>query len=176
MSLEMLSGGLEERIPRLYRHDAESFTWVLAYITIANVGYTSCSVKISRPQPINCWFTRDYEGHLSSKHAFPAEYGRRFPVTKPHERYLNTIRSLICYWAGFDNTLIDSKSTGPAKLEIDDPNGALESLIKGVGTALDADAQEEFVKVKALLIEAIGMCEVPSSDSFPTLHVHTHPA
>jgi len=161
MSLEMLNGGLEERIPRLYRHHAESLMWVLAYATVINVEYKSHSVKISRPRPIDSWFTRDTVNHISSKHAFPVEYGRLFPVTKPHERYLTTIRSLIRYWVEFDEVLLDSKSTGLAKPEIDDPKGALESLVKGVGTALDADAQEEFVKQS----ESQRMCEAPSDTS-----------
>jgi len=51
--------------------------------------------------------------------------------------------------------LVESKSDGPTESEIDNPEGALESFIKGVETTLRADAQKEFAKVKALLLEAI---------------------
>jgi len=66
MSLNMLGGGLEDRIPRLYRHDAESFIWVLAYITVVDVEYKSCSIKISRPPMTDSWFAGDRESHISS--------------------------------------------------------------------------------------------------------------
>jgi len=48
MALNMLSSGFEDQIPRLHRHDAESFTWALAYVTLVSVQYESRSVKISR--------------------------------------------------------------------------------------------------------------------------------
>ena len=34
MAIDLLDGGLDSRTPRLYRHDMESFVWVLAYITV----------------------------------------------------------------------------------------------------------------------------------------------
>jgi len=155
MSLEMLDRGLEERIPRLYRHDAESFVWVLTYATVVNVEYKNHSVKISRPTSVQHWFTADKESHISSKQAFSYSYGHRFPVAKPHKQYSTIVRGLIDYWVRFERDLVESKSDGPTESEIDNPEGALESFIKGVETTLRADAQKEFAKVKALLLEAI---------------------
>ena len=160
MALNMLSGGLEDRIPRLYRHDAESFIWVLAYITVINVEYRGCSVKISRPHIIDPWFAVDRESHISSKYAFPAGYGGRLSVTEPHMRYSDTVRSLVDYWVRLDSASQRLKFTGPTKTETDDPRGALEKLVKDVGATLGADAEGEFAKVKALLLETIRAPEV----------------
>ena len=44
MAIDLLNGGLEDRIPRLYRHDLESFSWVLAYITVADIEYKDCTI------------------------------------------------------------------------------------------------------------------------------------
>jgi len=156
MSLEMVDRGLEKRIPRLYRHDAESFVWVLTYATVISVEYSGHSVKISRPDSVQPWFTGDREYHRLSKRNFAFDYGDRYPVTEPHKRYITTIGSLIDYLVRFDRGLYKLKPAGPAGAEIDNPKGALESLIKGVETALGAETEGEFVKVKALLLEAIG--------------------
>ena len=160
MSLSMLNDGLENRIPRLYRHDAESFIWVLAYVTTINVEYKSSSVKISRPQLINPWFAGDPLRHTTAKYAFPGLYGCLVPVTKPHKRYINTIRSLVDYWVQLDCVSYESKSAEPIEPENDDPRGALGDMVRGVEAKLGADAQREFAKIKALLLETIGVSEV----------------
>jgi len=160
MSLHMLGGGLEDRIPRLYRHDAESFIWVLAYITVVNVEYKDCSVKISRPRIIDPWFTGDYESHITSKHVFPGEYGRRIPITDPHKRYTNAIRSLVDYWVQLDYASYDLGSDEPVKPETDDPKDALKKFVKGVEATFRADAKREFANVRTLLLRAIGAPEV----------------
>src|SRR5205085_2329509 len=48
LALNMLGGRFDDRIPRLYRHDAESFIWVLTYIALVNVEYKGHTVKVSR--------------------------------------------------------------------------------------------------------------------------------
>ena len=153
MTLSMLkaivNNGLEERMPRLYRHDAESFIWVLAYITVVSVKYDNLSVKISRPQDVDLWFEEDYRAHLASKRSFHHVYGRDVEVTEPHKRYTITIRTLMEYWVLLQDKLFDLRSEGLTEAGINDPAGALESLVKDVG----ADVQ--FAKVKTLLLEAI---------------------
>ena len=153
--IEMSTGRIEEQIPRLYRHDAESFVWVLTYATVINVEYRNHSVKVSRPTSVQAWFEGDLLNHRNSKQALFYDYGRGSPVTESHKQYLTTIKSLIRYWVHFDGDMFDLKHTGPAQQEIDYPKGVLEGLIKGMEAALGADAQKEFAKVKALLLEAI---------------------
>jgi len=155
MSLEMLDGGLEKRIPRLYRHDAESFVWVLTYATIIELQYSGHSVKISRPMFVEPWFSGDQQNHLSSKRSLNGHYGRRYKVTEPHEQYVTTIRSLIDYWVRFELDLFDLRSNGSTKQDTDDPEGVLRSLIEGVETRLGADTQNRFAKVRTLILEAI---------------------
>jgi len=160
MSFNMLDRGLEDRIPRLYRHDAESLIWVLAYITTVNVKYKGHTFKISQPPFVKPWFEGDLRDHILSKYAFPVMYGRLLAVTEPYKRYINTIRSLVDYWVQLDSNSYKLKSAGPTKPEADDPRGALENLVKGVEATLSADGQREFAKVRALLLEAVGAPEV----------------
>jgi len=160
MSLPMLISGLEDRIPRLYRHDAESFIWVLAYITVVNVEYKNRTVKISRPQMVEPWFTGDSQGHIATKFAFCSMYGGLLlPVTDPYKRYIDTIICLVDYWARLGAAAQRLKSAGPTKPETDDPRGTLEKFVKGVEATLEADAKGEFAKVRTLLLEAIGAPE-----------------
>jgi len=99
----------------------------------------------------------DREFRLLSKYAFPNFYGGKFPVTKPHKRYLTTIRSPIgyCNWVRLDVAsfgLMPSESTEP---ETDNPKAALESLVEVVETESGADARREFAKVGTILLKAI---------------------
>ena len=155
MALELLRGGLEQRIPRLYRHDAESFVWVLTYLTTITIEYNGHSVKISRPPDLDPWFKDDFRTHHTSKQAFDRKYGREPLIPGHHVRYPTTVRRLMAYWIEFDGALLDSKKGRPVELEIDNPKDALEGLINGVERASGADAQRGFTKVKALLLEAI---------------------
>jgi hypothetical protein len=155
MALDMLNNGLEKRIPRLYRHDAESFIWVLTYITLVSVQYKGRFIKISRPQSLNSWFAQDHEVHLSSKQGLPGYYGRRFPVTESHEWHLTTTGRLIEYWVRFDIASYDN----PDEQEIDDPKGALESFIRGVEAAFGGNVADEFKKLKVKLRKVAGTPE-----------------
>ena len=161
MALDMLNGGLEKRIPRLYRYDAESFVWVLTYITIVKVEYRSCTIKISRPEEIDPWFMGVCWPHITSKSSFHNFYDSdHLPVAESYKQYATTIGSLISYWAQLHNPRLRSRSSGSTESEIDDPKGASENLIKGVEMALGKDAPGVFAEVRALLLEAIGAPEV----------------
>src|ERR1700679_4063455 len=63
MAIDLLDGGLDRRDPRLYRHDLESFAWVLAYVTVAHIQYKGCNITISPIPGVDAWFedrtTRD---------------------------------------------------------------------------------------------------------------------
>jgi len=147
MALELLRGGLDRQIPRLYRHDVESFVWVLAYLIAITIEYKDHFVKISRPPCFDPWFEDNFEFHSTSKHAFGG-YGFISQIPGHHAQYINTVRRLIAYWIEFDFALMGSKNRRPVELEIDNPKGALEGLISGVEMALGVDLQEGFTKVK----------------------------
>jgi len=155
MALELLRGGLERQIPRLYRHDAESFVWVLTYLTAITIEYEGHSVKISRPPDLDPWFKDDFHFHWTSKRVLYVDYGCILRIPRHHAQYLTTVRKLIVYWIDFDGALINLRDAGSVELEIDNPKGALEGLISGVEMVLGADLQEGFTKVKTLLLEAI---------------------
>jgi len=155
LALDMLKGGLSGQIPRLYRHDAESFIWVLVYITLVKVEYKGYTVEISQPSSVKPWFEGGIQIHLLSKQACFFNYGYDFPVSKPYERYITTIGSLMEYWVQLSATLSRTRRAGSTEPETDNPKDALKNLIKAVGKSLDADTQKEFGKVKTLLLEAI---------------------
>ena len=151
MALEMIKYAPKGQIPRLYRHDSESFIWVLVYITVLNVEYNRTGlVENSRPRALDPWFMGVGDIHLSSKKALFFEYGHRVPVTEPHKRYLAIIRNLVGYWTKFA-----LRSTGPTEPEEDDPKGTLERLIEGVEKELGEEAKTAFATVKALLSKVI---------------------
>jgi len=155
MALDLLRGELEERIPRLYRHDAESFVWVLAYLISITIEYKGHSVKISRPPYFDPWFKDDFQSHRTSKQSLDRNYGRDPRIPGYHAQYFVTVRKLIAYWLEFDSALITLEDAGSVEPETDNPAGALEGFVKGVETALGADAHSGFTKVKTLLLEAI---------------------
>lgn len=156
MALEVLDYGLEERIPRLYRHDAESLIWVLTYATVINVEYTDHSANVSRHKTLDPWFRANRDHHCSSKRLQPYDYGFKTPVTMPHKNYTTAIRNLITHWVERYNHALNLRSTGLVVPEVDDPKGTLERMIEGMGPGgLGVEAQKVFGKVKTLLLEAI---------------------
>jgi hypothetical protein len=160
MALSMLDGGLDEQIPRLYRHDAESFVWVLTYITLVTVKYKGRYALIFRPPVLDPWFEGAHGDHHRTKLAFPNIYSIRCQVSQGHEQYSVVVRQLIDYWVKFDNALAQSKNSGRLiGPEIDDPKCALEDLINGA-EMLGAGAENEFAGPRARLWEAIGTPEV----------------
>jgi hypothetical protein len=74
MAIDLLNGGLGGRIPRLYRHDMESFSRVLTYITVAKIEYEGSDIKISPPPGVKAWFQdrdeQDRGSHIPSKRLF----------------------------------------------------------------------------------------------------------
>ena len=105
MALEIVEYRFEKRIPQLYRHDSESFIWVLAYLTLANVEYNEIRfVKISRPLPtLDPWFAGVGPVHIPSKHVLFFDHGTRLSVAGPYERYRTIIRCLVKYWIVLDH-------------------------------------------------------------------------
>lgn len=159
MALEVVRNGFREQveqIPRLYRHDSESFIWVLAYITIVSLEYENYSVKISRPPALNPWFAGIGHVHLSSKQTLCFNYGYEPSVTEPHKQYVTIIRYLLSYWAMLYNDSLALRFTGSTKPKEDDPKGTLERLVGSVEEmGLGKEAQTVFSKVKGLLLKAI---------------------
>jgi len=156
MALDLLRGGLERQVPRLYRHDAESFVWVLAYLTAITIKYEGHSCKISRPPYFDPWFKDAHQPHRSSKRGLYVDYGRELKIQGRHAQYLTTVRNLIGYWVELDNDSMD----GSMLFGSDDHEDDLEGLIEGVEKLFGANAEDSFTKVKTLLLEAIGTPKV----------------
>jgi hypothetical protein len=178
MAIDLLDGGLKDRIPRLYRHDMESFSWILAYITVANIEYKDCSINISSFSDTDCeaWFrdgdTGDRRRHVDSKKLFHDKYGWSQAVSLRYDRYFNVIQCIARHWSDFHRSpkikgprvtfgkkLASGKGV-PRKPEVDDPAGSVWLLIKSLEAA---DAGEEFAWVKARLLKAIAASEAAST-------------
>ena len=182
MAIDLLKDGLDRRTPRLYRHDIESFSWVLAFVTVAHIEYKDRTIKISSRKGVHTWFQdRDQdqrEAHILSKTFFHSKYGKAQGVTAPYSDYINTIRQITRYWSNFHEArepveLILGPEGEPIEdepvdrePETDDPLGSLRSLVTAVEKALgEAGAKEGFLKVKAYLIEAIETPAVATVDT-----------
>ena len=176
MAIDLLDGGLDDRIPRLYRHDMESFVWVLAYITIAKIEYKDCTIKISPPPKVGAWFKdedqSDRDAHISSKQLLHLRYGRIQPVYKGYFCYLHVVREIIRYWVNLHQSSQDMEYTlqpqepgdpvrareepGRSKPEADDPAGSLRLFVTTVEKSLgEGGVQEGFAEVKGIILEAI---------------------
>jgi hypothetical protein len=174
MAYDLLSGGLERRIPRLYRHDMESFVWVLTYITVAIKEYQGCTVQISPQGSAALWFKdgnkADRNAHVTSKENFGWGYGAgRHKVSGRYKRYVDVIRQILLYWAGFHrdrqpvaddddpNPTTDERQVTLDTPEEDNPAGSLRVFIETVERSLGASGSpgEGFAEVKSLLLEAI---------------------
>jgi len=167
MAIDLLNGGLTNSIPRLYRHDMESFVWVLAFVTVAEIEYKDCAISISPLLKVEAWFRdvdqKDRETHISLKRSFHVFYGYDQQVSICYSDYLNPIQQVIRYCCDFHRPrirtytlqlgqLIPIPVQGPATPELD-PTGSLKRFITRVGDSLGEE-------VKALLLEAV---EIPTA-------------
>jgi hypothetical protein len=172
MAIDLLDGGLDKRIPRLYRHDLESFSWILAYISVAEIEYKGSSIKISYTPITKAWFQDRYDtdrvAHVASKKNFHEDYYQTQEVSARYYRYSNTIQHISRHWSDFHKSLKFKGPRGgargprmklalgkpvPGEPEVDDPVGSVRLFIKSLEAA---DAGEELTVVKAYLLGAIG--------------------
>lgn len=166
MPIDFLEAPPNHYIPRLYRHDLESFGWVLAYITIAKIYYEDCTIKISSPECSDAWFhfTADRLEHARAKYGFHSFYSRGRDVSPRYLRYLDTVQHITRYWSDFHESrrlLVPSgkshqsptvrKETAPSEQEVDNPAGSLGLFIDTVGESVTG----EWLVVGDRLFEAI---------------------
>jgi serine/threonine protein kinase len=172
MAIDLLDGGLDRRIPRLYRHDLESFVWVLAYITVAKIEYSvdiknkKCTIKTSPKKGIDAWFkdgAADRDAHVTSKWGFHSRYGTTPTVFSGYHHYCSVVGHVIRYWSDFHQSLLRKRgSTQPQvpgmaavrvvyESDTDNPTPAesLGSFIEEVERELGED-QFGFAEIKAL--------------------------
>jgi len=159
-ALEFLRDEDGRHIPRMYRHDAESLVWVLACLLAVTIKYENHSVKISWPPWVESWFTGDSRSHQDSKVALSYNYGRISPGPGHHAQYSAVIRGLITSWAAIDAYVQDMRKKGVVELDINDPKNGLEDFVKRVEIPSEVDPRKIFLKVKALLLEAIETTKV----------------
>ena len=170
MAIDLLKGGLEARLPRLYRHDLESFCWVLAYTTVAKIDYKDCTIRISPRSGVDAWFNdgskTERRLHILSKRFFYFEYGKEQGVHARYYSYLRAVRSITRQWSDFHESRVpeeepDGPFTIPAQekpvseQEVDEPARSLQLLITAVGAA---GIGEEVAEMRTSLLEAI---EIP---------------
>jgi len=171
MAIDMLNGGLDNRIPRLYRHDMESFIWVLAYITVADIEYKDHTIEISPLPTVDTWFRDDNQvdrkAHISSKLLFHLEYDQDQEVSGRY-CYTSVVKQMICYWCNFHQSLRPknrrAKRPNPKysrrgrvlrEPEDGDPADSLELFITTVENSLGEGEGEGFAEIRTLLLEAI---------------------
>ncbi|KAF8315998.1 uncharacterized protein EI90DRAFT_3293795 [Cantharellus anzutake] len=96
MALDLLSvEALKGSVPRLYRHDSESFAWCLIYICICMDRGDDGKILTISPHPLSSWF-KDPGNCLASKTAIEtATLLVRAPL---HQRYTDFAAELHDYW------------------------------------------------------------------------------
>jgi len=184
MAIDLLDGGLDDRIPRLYRHDMESFVWVLTYITVANKQYEDRAIKISPLKEVGAWFKdndhADRGAHIKTKRLLQFDYASyKQPVTSGYFHYRKVVQRMVRYWCEFHQILQDNmheqplflktsndSGEGPApgglEVDADDPRGSLELFVTKVEKSLgEGGIGEGFAEVKTLLLEAIRLSDHP---------------
>jgi len=177
MAIDLLEGGFEDCRPRLYRHDMESFVWVLAYITVATIMYKGDTIKISplSTSTVDTWFKdddqKDRNAHVSSKRHLHSEYGQIEEVSGRYNRYEDVVRQMTWYLYKFHGTLRIKKyrvhpsrpnpmppleGQVPKEVEVDDPADSLKLFITKVKSSLgEGGVGGGFAEVSAVLLEAI---------------------
>jgi hypothetical protein len=171
MAIDLLDGGLDRRIPRLYRHDLESFVWVLAYITVAKIEYSvdiknkKCTIKTSSEEGVGAWFRDGFaerRAHVCSKWLFHSQYCTMPAIFSGYYSYRSVIRRATRHWSDFNQALDKRTSRGPrvpgtaavrvvyeSDTENPTPAESLGSFIEGLERELGED-QFGFAEIKAL--------------------------
>jgi len=176
MAIDLLNGGLDNCIPRLYRHGLESFIWVLVYITVAYKQYKGRTIKMSPLEGVDTWFKdrdkADRNAHILSKRVLHLEYGYSPQISEGYYCYHSVVQRMIQYWDNFHQSMRDMKRTiqprlldtskpvpkkpAPDKAEVDDPADSLRRFITTVeNSSGGGGVGEGFAEVKTLLLEAI---------------------
>ena len=174
MAIDLLDGGLDRCTPRLYRHDMESFVWVLAYITVAKIEYKNRAIKISPLPKVDSWFRdgdqADRNVHVASKQSFHFHYGSTQPVAGRYHHYTDVIRQVIWYWDDFHRSSqtranasrrlwpVPMPAEVPVVSEAEDnkPSVSLKLFLTTVEKSFrEDDVQEGFAEMKSILLEAV---------------------
>ena len=174
MAIDLLDGGLDLRIPRLYRHDLESFCWVLAYTTVAEMEYEPRTINISQPLSLP-WFQDNTQAertlHIKSKQFLHLEYDQAAIVSARYFHYVDTVQKIIQYWTGFHESRMKRRLKGrsrgpklepgreeqaPREPEVDNPADSLSLFVDEVDKSL-GEVGVGFADVKVRLLEAIGI-------------------
>jgi hypothetical protein len=175
MAIDLLDGELEDRIPQLYRHDLESFSWVLAYITATDIEYSAniedktCSIRLSRPRGFRAWFTNhtqpELDAHIGSKRFFFVKYGMDPRIPYRFFSYYSIVRCILQHWSNsYVSRLSRRNKVLPLELgvelvrggqavgesEPDNPAKSLELLVEGVRERL-GEERVGFLEIEALL-------------------------
>jgi serine/threonine protein kinase len=157
MAIDLLDGELEDRIPQLYRHDLESFSWVLAYITVAdreyrvNIEDKTCTIELSPSRGVCAWFTNNTEQdrhvHVMFKRLFYKDYGMRSRISYRYFSYYSIIKCILQHLSNSHESLRNrgmkvlpvQPGVAPVRRqrvisepEPDDPAKSLELLVEGV--------------------------------------------
>ena len=168
MAIDLLNGGLEEGIPRLYRHDLESFSWILAFVSASLIGFDGSKIKICLVPGVDAWFrdedARDRRAHTLSKEGFHADYGWQPTISAGYYPYFHVIRRITQYWSELyisrrppiqffkPGEIPASRGPVATEPERDDPERSLSLFIEYLEKL---DAGEVFEEVKTDLLEAI---------------------
>ena len=100
LALDLLEEGMSRKIPRLYRHHAESFGWCLFYLCFTTVKDKDGQNCTKNPNPLQRWFTTSDDCWTAKTYLLIRR--RDFPdYIDPRMAYPNTedlTRRLAAFW------------------------------------------------------------------------------
>ena len=164
LALDLLDElALKGLVRRLYRHDAESFTWCLIYICICMEKGKDGRIGTVDPHPLSSWF-KNVDSCLTSKTKL-SKHGLfdKFPL---HQNMKSLVSTLHDYWV----TCFEDREKNSRRLEVSSKRAEVKErggisrllspdLVKPKKTVLKTEPYEEpppqewFKQVFHLLLE-----------------------
>jgi hypothetical protein len=123
MAIELLTkDAIEGKVKHLYRHDAESFLWVLTWVSLR---YQKGQL-LSKPRPLDQWLALDAIQCMVKKNDFLLFGRHKMKPTRSHKRSWNvarlSLRTVGLFYVLKAAEPIDSESEDSEDSESDDPD------------------------------------------------------
>ena len=167
MALDLLnSGAFQGMVPRLYRHDAESFAWCLIYICICMEDRNG-EILVTKPHPLLPWF-RDPASCYKSK--TDQETKELLGRVRLHKKSASLAKALNTHWTG--------RFLNQRRLEAADPFDLdAQHILMGSGDEADGTMEpymepadrESFEKVFKFIKKAGGVIPYSRREDFRKL-------
>ena len=152
-------------VPRLYRHDAESFAWCLIYICVCMGKDDQGRIRTINPHPLSSWFT-----HMTSSYASKITLNSRgFLNELPLHRGTTPLVVALCvHWVRRYQDQIESKDSANLRLWTEtvpaeeswrepSPRESLERVLERCESVVHAlpEPQAKYIREKVATVRSL---------------------